>query len=100
MIKPAPIKNILPDTIKGIAAEGRGFTCKEEIERIWKEAAGEEASRHSSPKQFKKNTLTVNVDSPIWIYQINIKKAQIEKELTKRLKQAEPVCIRLRTGED
>lgn len=98
--KPTPIKNILTDTIKNIISEKEDSVYREDINKAWEEAVGKAASRHSTPAQIKRNTLIINVDSPIWIYQLNIKKEEVEKKLNKLLGRKEPLKIRLRAGED
>lgn len=97
--QPQPIKDILKTTMGGIVAE-KDPLCKEDIKRVWEKAAGKEASRHSSPARVRGKVLIINVDSPIWIYQLNIKRAEIEKKLNRLIKQRAPLSIRLRAGED
>jgi len=96
---PTAIKEVLKKAIEQIDKKQQGQVSKEEIARYWESAAGKEASRHSSPAQFKGKTLLINVDSSIWIYQLNIKKKKIEEKLSRLLKHKAPVKIRLRAGE-
>jgi len=97
--KPVAIKEILQQAVTGIEKQRKNTVFKEEIESFWKEAAGEKAAKHSSPTQLKGETLTINVDSPIWIYQLNINKQKIEKSLA-RLLHKKNITIKLRTGEN
>ena len=101
MIKkqPEPIKEILKAAIKDMTDEKKRPFGKEDIESVWVRAAGKEASRHSSPTRIKGNALIVNVDSPTWIYQLNIKRNEIEKKLNKIIKLDRPLSIRFRAGE-
>ncbi len=99
--KPTPIREVLTRTIESIVAKKQNpVYCEEDINKIWEKVAGKAASRHSSPAQIKGNVLVVNVDSPTWIYQLNIRKSEVEKKLNKLLKQKTPISIRLRAGED
>jgi predicted nucleic acid-binding Zn ribbon protein len=98
--QPRPIKELLKGAIEQISSGHRDSFTAEEIKKFWREAAGDEASRHSSPTRIRANKLIVSVDSPIWIYQLNIKRDQIEKRLNKLLQRKEPVTIQLRAGED
>lgn len=97
--KPEPIRDILKTTIEGIVAE-KGPFCKEDIKKAWEKTVGKEASSHSWPTRIKGKALIINVDSPIWIYQLNIKKNEIEKRLNRLIKRKIPLSIRLRAGEE
>jgi len=97
--RPTQIKEILKKTIEAIEKEGEKRPLKEEIEKAWEEAAGKQAARHSQPKRIKENILTVTVDSPTWIYQLDLNKEKIEKKITKLLNEKKQLTIRLRVGE-
>lgn len=80
-------------------AAGKDLLSKEAIKGAWEKAAGREAGNHSSPARIRGKILIVNVDSPIWIYQLNLKKAEIEKKLNRLIGRKPPLSIRLRAGE-
>lgn len=96
---PESIKDILKTTIEGIVAENP-TPYKEDIKKAWEKVVGKEANKHSSPARIRGRVLIINVDSPIWIYQLNIRKTEIEKRLNRLIKQKNPLSIRLRAGED
>jgi len=96
--KPTTLKKALVGAIEAISAKREESVSEEDINNIWKQAAGEGASNHSSPVQIKGNTLVINVDSPIWIYQLNIKKEKIEQKLNRLIRRKHPLRIRLRAG--
>ena len=96
---PTPIKDVLKGAVEKIVAKGEGPVFEEDINSLWERAAGKEASKHSSPAGIKGKTLIVNVDSPTWIYQLNIKKEKIEKRLSRLIKNGKRLSIRLRAGE-
>lgn len=97
--KPEPIKNIIKTTIERIIKDGPPL-CKEEIKKIWEKAAGREAGRHSSPAGIRGKTLIINVDSPTWIYQLNIRRGQIEKRVNNLIGRRSQLSIRFRAGEN
>jgi len=97
--KPTPIKSVLGKAIQSIIDSKKNTVSEEEIQQVWEQAAGKEASRHSHPIRIKENVLVVNVDSSIWIYQLNLNKQKIEKELNKLLKREQLITITLRAGE-
>jgi hypothetical protein len=96
---PTPIKDILQKNLVGANGGKNRPVFEEEIKRAWEKAAGKRAGSHSSPAGIKKGLFLVNVDSPIWIYQLNIKKDKIETRLNKLLKQDNLLRVRLRAGE-
>jgi len=97
--KPTSMKDLLPRSIEQLAAKTGGLIYEEDIKEAWERSAGKEASRHSAPTQMRRGVLFVSVDSPVWIYQLNLKKDEIEKKLNALLKQKGPVTIKLRAGE-
>ncbi|NQT90603.1 MAG: DUF721 domain-containing protein [Candidatus Omnitrophica bacterium] len=97
--QPELIKDILKTAIGGIEAETKGRVYKEDVQKAWEQAAGKEASRHSTPTNIKDKTLVIDVDSPVWIYQLRLKKDKIEKRLNKLIKNKEILSIKLRAGE-
>ena len=97
--RPEPIKDILTAAIEKIVAQKQPL-YREQINEIWEKAAGKDAGKHSSPARIRGKTLIVNVDSPTWIYHLNIKKSQIEKKLNKLIGKDPWLSIRLRAGED
>ncbi|NQT95644.1 MAG: DUF721 domain-containing protein [Candidatus Omnitrophica bacterium] len=96
---PIAIKDVLLQTLKGMSGQCEHTIFAEEIRGVWKKAAGEAASNHSTPTQLRGKTLVVNVDSPIWIYQLNINKEKIEKKLSKLFQDKGHISIKLRAGE-
>lgn len=97
--QPESIKDILKTAVERIVAE-KNPLYKEDIKKIWERVVGKEASKHSSPARIRGRVLIINVDSPTWIYQLNIKKTEIEKRLNRLIKQKTPLSIRLRAGEE
>lgn len=96
---PAPIKEALGAALERITKNRQGGHFKEEVDMAWLAAAGEEASRHSAPAGFKEGELLVDVDSPIWIYQLNNRRKELEQKIAKTLKRKGTIRIRLRAGD-
>ncbi len=69
------------------------------MQAAWLDAAGENAAKHTKPKKMTKTTLVIDVDSPTWIYQLNINKSKIEKRLNRYFKNKKPITIKFRAGE-
>ncbi|MFZ5800033.1 MAG: DUF721 domain-containing protein [Candidatus Omnitrophota bacterium] len=93
-MKPDSLRNILPGVLERLAGAGGG--TENRWGRAWEEAADAGAKRHTAVAGFSKGRLLVNVDSPVWAFQLNFKK----NELLKRLKARYPdlVAINFRIG--
>ncbi|MFA6141993.1 MAG: DUF721 domain-containing protein [Candidatus Omnitrophota bacterium] len=79
MKKAATIEEIVKNVIKKMSGGSR--PGKEEIEKMWGEAAGEAATKHSRPVSLKRSVLVVNVDGSSWLYELTTKKRDIIKKL-------------------
>ncbi|MDP8296981.1 MAG: DciA family protein [Candidatus Orphnella occulta] len=101
MEKKAPtlLKEILKTAIKQAEEQKKGLLTEEEVQAAWLDAAGENAAKHTKPKKMTKTTLVIDVDSPTWIYQLNINKSKIEKRLNRYFKNKKPITIKFRAGE-
>ncbi len=95
---PIQISEILKTTIKKAEEQKKGLLSEEEAQDAWRTAAGASAVKHTKIKRFTKTTLIIDVDSPTWIYQLNIDREKIEKRLNRQLKRKPPIKIRFRAG--
>ena len=95
---PSAIKDLIKTTIKNIEDTSKDTPFEEDIIRSWEKVVGKTAARHTRPTGLIKGTITIDVDSPVWIYQLNTKKTEIEKELTKKLNKKNQIKIRMRAG--
>ena len=80
----ASIKEVLKDVLKGMSGEK-----KQKIDRIkeaWLGALEPTASAHAQPVAFKAKRLVVSIDSSAWMYELNLKKPQIHRQLNEKLK--------------
>ena len=94
---PALIKDILKTVFEKLES-GKTYT-REDIEEKWKEIAGETGFKHSRPVVFKKNILTVYVDSSVWMQDLVMKKRKILKGLQKELGKDKISDIQFKIGE-
>lgn len=95
--KALPLNGLVKKAIKDLG--GRKHIKEEEIFNAWEEAAGNKASRHSSPVSFKSGLLVVNVDASAWLYELTLNKKEILEKLAGRLKGKKIKDIRFRIGE-
>jgi predicted nucleic acid-binding Zn ribbon protein len=95
---PTQIREILKVAIKKAEEQKKGLLSEEETRDAWISVVGADAAKHTKIKRLTKTTLTIDVDSPTWIYQFNINRERIEKRLNRRLKRKPTIKIRFRAG--
>jgi predicted nucleic acid-binding Zn ribbon protein len=77
-MKPESIKDVLDKIFPEIKTrKDRG------ILEIWGQIAGKQTARHTKPAAFKEGILVVNVDSAIWLYELNLRKPILLQRLKK-----------------
>jgi len=82
--KPAHIKDIIHTAIASAQDKNKSH---EELRLLWQSVAGKEALRHSFPQAVINKKFIIHVDSPVWIYQLNMRKQDMEKQISAKLKQ-------------
>jgi len=78
------IKDVVHRVIEQIAS--KTTQSPEKIERIWLNILDKEEREHTRLVGIKEGRLSVDVDSPAWLYQMNTKK----KKFVERLSQEVP----------
>ncbi len=86
------IKDILPQVIDNLSSGKPEIQTK--INKLW---AGLEPKlmKHAKPAGFKKGILTINVDSPVWLFHLNFKRQQILIALQKEFKELSSIKFRI-----
>lgn len=95
--RPENIKGILCKVIGKIEKQGPGK--KEKILKTWKKIAGEKATSHTRPVGIRRNVLTIEIDSSTWLYELNLKKRKLLKDIKKELAQYKIEDIKFRMGD-
>lgn len=95
--KPEEIKHILDKVIGKIGKQCPGK--KDEILNAWQRAVGNKASSHSRPVSIKRRILTIEIDSSTWMYELNLRKKGILKDIRKELGEDKVSDIRFRMGD-
>lgn len=95
--EPESIEEVLKKTIRDIEKR-QGRLTEEDVQRAWAAAAGEKAAKHTKIKSLRKAMLIINVDSPVWIYQLNTEKEKLEKRLNRQIKKDTFIKIQFRAG--
>ena len=65
------------------------------IEEIWQEIAGQRIQRHTHIAGLKKNQLIVDVDSSAWIYQLNLLKNKLLKDIQEHIPEIKSIYFKI-----
>jgi len=69
--KNEPLKNVVKKIIKSLEDKEKKNL---DMLKIWENAAGEKASRHTKPVFSKSKKLVVNVSDSSWLYKLTLEK--------------------------
>ena len=87
------IKNIVNDVIGKISSQKPEQQSR--IQNVWKKIVDQKGQQHSSIINFQDKRLIVNIDSSIWLFQFNLKRGKILKELQKEIPECENIIFRI-----
>lgn len=65
------------------------------IDRIWQNVLNEQELKHTCLEGIKDGKLSVNVDSPAWLYQMQIRRTKILERLKDELPDIKSVFFRI-----
>jgi len=87
------IKNIINDVIGKIAA--RETKEHEKIERIFENILEEHEGKHIFLEGMKEGIVLISVDSPVWLYQMRVRKRKILERLKKEIETIKDIRFKL-----
>ena len=73
------IKDIINNVVGKLASQQE--ISPDKIHRAWKAILTEKKQKHTSITGYKDGWLTVQVDTPTWLYQMKVEKLKILKQL-------------------
>lgn len=79
------VKDVIKDVLHSLFEKQKNLNFHKTNE-VWEKIIGPKASKHTQIVYLTKDKIRVNVDSSAWLYDLNLKKERIQKELNKRLK--------------
>ena len=88
-----PIKEIIPQVIENISQKKPETQLK--IQRIWQNTAGDKLGPHTSIAGLKDDTLYVHVDSPAYLFQMNLKKKKILEQLREEIPELKNINFKI-----
>lgn len=93
------IKEVIAVVLKDLTKQKKTLVL-DAVKEAWGSAVGPAAARHTRIVNLTKDKIQVNVDSSSWLYQLNLKKHDIERRLSRRLKGRQLVLRLGGVGED
>ncbi|MFA5146496.1 MAG: DciA family protein [Candidatus Omnitrophota bacterium] len=92
-----PLDGVLENIIAGLKKDKA--VTEEDIRAAWRRAAGRKAACHTRPVAIRRAELVVNVDDSGWLYELTLKKKDILKKLSVKLKKKKIRNVRFRIGD-
>lgn len=87
------IKKIIPSVVQEL--EKRQPQQEEQMNRFWKNVLNGKAAKHIKIYGSNQDIVKVFVDSPAWLFQLNLHKRKILKELKEQFPDIKDVCFKL-----
>jgi predicted nucleic acid-binding Zn ribbon protein len=94
--KASPLSDVLK---KVVSTLGERKLTEEKLVDAWEKAAGKKAAKHTRPVGLRRASLTVNVDSSSWLFELTLKKRAILEKLQAKLEGEKLKAIRFRIGD-
>ncbi len=87
------IKNIVQHVVKNISEKKPETELK--IQRVWQHILDHKAQQHTRLVGIKEGMLLVFVDSPVWLFQLNLQKRKIVKDIQQEAPEIKDVCLKI-----
>jgi hypothetical protein len=87
------IQDIIPGVIKTMSS-GQGES-KKDIGDVWYDIVGEDGKKHTRVSGVKDGILKIDVDSPAWLYQMNMKRKNIMDQLIKEKMEIKKIIFKI-----
>lgn len=87
------IKKIVGKVIKDIL--DKGSTKKQELQSFWRSILDNKEFKHTKIIETNNGTLIVLVDSPVWLYQCNLKKKKFLTEVQKEFPEIKKIYFKI-----
>jgi predicted nucleic acid-binding Zn ribbon protein len=75
-----------------------GVARAHQIGAVWEEAVGEQVAAHCRPRGLRGDVLELEVDSPVWSQQLQLRKPELLAALEGALGSAAPRELRFQVG--
>jgi predicted nucleic acid-binding Zn ribbon protein len=86
------IRDIIPQVIENLS--GKRPTSARNIHEVWKIVA-KDGAEHSTVMNLNKGILLINVDSSAWLYQLNLQKTILLKNLKTEISEIKDIIFKV-----
>lgn len=93
---PTALGDVVGQVLGDLGLEG--VARAHEIGRIWEEAVGEQIAAHCRPLGLRGEVLELQVDSPVWSQQLQLRKPELLAALERALGSNAPRELRFQVG--
>lgn len=90
---PDLIKNIIPNVIEKLSSGNPEWQSN--LSHAWDVAIDSKAKKHTRITGFYKGKLLINVDSPVWMFQLSFKKSELLRKLQKDFPDLSAISFRI-----
>lgn len=90
---PDLIKDILPGVIGRLSSGNPEW--QNSLSRAWEAIVDSKAKRHTAIAGLRKGRLLINADSPVWLFQLSLKKAELLRRLQKDFPELSAISFRI-----
>ncbi|MDP8264879.1 MAG: DciA family protein [Candidatus Aceula lacicola] len=87
------IKNIIPDVVKMLSRKETSEETK--IQRVWDSLLEGKIKKHAKIFGIKEGKMMVCVDSPAWMFHLNLKKNKLLKEIKEEIPELIEICFKI-----
>ncbi len=87
----------IKDLVKGVFEKitSQQTNQHEKLEQLWKKNLDDKYLRHTKLQGMKEGNISVCVDSPAWLYEMNLKKKDLLAKLKLEFPQAREIYFRI-----
>jgi hypothetical protein len=90
---PDLIKNIIPEVINKLSSGNPEW--QNSLTRTWEAIADSQAKKHTAIAGLRKGRLLINVDSPVWVFQLTLKKGELLRRLQRDFPELSAISFRI-----
>jgi len=87
------IKNIIPEVVKTLSRKEPQEETK--IQRVWDNLLDGKVKKHTKLFGIKEGKIMVCVDSPAWMFHLNLKKNKLLKEIKEEIPELTEICFKI-----
>ncbi len=90
-----PIKRVIKQVVGNLSRGGQQAGLNSRISVAWEASIGRKLAKHTKIAGFKDGKLLVIVDSPTFLFYLNLKRAKIRTHMQKITNQFEDISLKI-----